>query len=195
MPRKNLHAPLMTSKKKKFVEEYLKDMEQSKAYVRAGYRAKNVFTASACSNRLLKDDKVKEAINEAIRERKERVKVDHDWVLLKLIENVNRAMQSTPVLDKEGNPIGEYKYEGAVANKALELIGKHIAFFPKDDQPIHINTAPSTVDISILETLPVQVKLLVYNAIRQSRGEAPLELSFDPLLKDITSPDEASDPV
>ena len=36
-------------------------------------------------------------------------------------------MQQVPVLDKEGNPTGEYRFNAAGALRALELIGKHKA--------------------------------------------------------------------
>jgi hypothetical protein len=40
------------------------------------------------------------------------------------MENANRAMQAVPA--SEG---GEYRYDGAVANRALELLGKEIGMF------------------------------------------------------------------
>ena len=51
------------------------------------------------------------------------------WVLEKLRMNAERALQELPVLDKDGNPTGEYRYEGAVANRALELLGKSLGIF------------------------------------------------------------------
>jgi hypothetical protein len=55
--------------------------------------------------------------------------VNRLWVLERLRENVERSMQAKPVLDKEGQPTGEYRYEAAAANRALELIGKEIGMF------------------------------------------------------------------
>lgn len=55
--------------------------------------------------------------------------VDRDWVLRKLIDNANRSMQAEPVMDSDGNPTGEYKYDGATANRSLELIGKEFGMF------------------------------------------------------------------
>jgi phage terminase small subunit len=46
-----------------------------------------------------------------------------------LRENLERAMQRKPVLDKEGNEIGVYVYDGHVANKSLELMGKELGMF------------------------------------------------------------------
>jgi hypothetical protein len=51
------------------------------------------------------------------------------WVLEKLRLNAERALQERPILDKDGNPTGEFRYEGAVANRALELIGKSLGIF------------------------------------------------------------------
>jgi phage terminase small subunit len=59
----------------------------------------------------------------------ERVSVSIDWVVTKLVENHARACQAVEVIDKQGNPIGEFKYDGNVANRALELLGKHLGAF------------------------------------------------------------------
>jgi hypothetical protein len=44
-------------------------------------------------------------------------------------ENANRAMQTTQVTDSSGSPTGEYKWDGSVANRALELLGKECGMF------------------------------------------------------------------
>lgn len=51
------------------------------------------------------------------------------WVLAKLVENVERGLQARAVLDDEGKPIGEYSYQGNVVNRALELLGKEQGMF------------------------------------------------------------------
>ena len=47
----------------------------------------------------------------------------------RLIENVQRAMQLKPVKDRGGKETGEHQYQGGVANKALELLGRHLGMF------------------------------------------------------------------
>ena len=59
----------------------------------------------------------------------EKTSVSKAWVIAKLVENVERAMQVVPVLDRQGNPTGDYTYQGNVANRALELIGKEYGMF------------------------------------------------------------------
>lgn len=45
------------------------------------------------------------------------------------MENHARAMQVEEVVLKDGTKTGEYIYNGNVANKALELLGKHLKMF------------------------------------------------------------------
>ncbi|HZT31192.1 MAG TPA: hypothetical protein VFA33_14985 [Bryobacteraceae bacterium] len=59
----------------------------------------------------------------------EKAALDRAWVLVQLRENVERSMQAVPVLDQEGTSTGEYRYEGAVANRVLESIGKELGMF------------------------------------------------------------------
>lgn len=51
------------------------------------------------------------------------------WVIEQLTENCRRAMQAEPIRDSAGNPTGQYRYNGAVANRALELLGKELGMF------------------------------------------------------------------
>jgi phage terminase small subunit len=59
----------------------------------------------------------------------EKVALTQEWVLTRLMENAERALQHVAVLDKERKPTGEYRYDGSVANRALELLGKQQGMF------------------------------------------------------------------
>jgi hypothetical protein len=59
----------------------------------------------------------------------EKVALTQEWVLTRLMENAERALQHVAVLDKERKPTGEYRYDGNVANRALELLGKQQGMF------------------------------------------------------------------
>lgn len=116
----------LTPKQQRFVEEYLVDLNAAAAARRAGYSER---TADRIGHENLKKPEISAAVQEAKSARSERVEVTQDWILTKLVENVERAMQAEPVLDHEGEPTGEYRYAGNVVNKALELLGKHTGFF------------------------------------------------------------------
>ena len=51
--------------------------------------------------------------------------INKEWIMNKLIENIERAMQVVPPT-KDG---GVFRYEGSVANRALELLGKEFGMF------------------------------------------------------------------
>lgn len=121
MPRKPL-----TPKQEAFVSEYLLDLNATQAAIRAGYSAR---TAEQQGSRLLGNVKVREAVAEGKARREAATEVNAAWVLERLRENVERAMQAEPVVDRDGNETGEYTYQGAVANRALELLGKHHGLF------------------------------------------------------------------
>lgn len=74
----------MTKKQKRFVDEYLIDLNATQAAIRAGYKAENGQRASEIGHELLQKTQVSEAISEAIAERSKRTGINADRVLLEL---------------------------------------------------------------------------------------------------------------
>lgn len=111
----------MTPRRSRFVDEYMVDLNATQAAIRAGFSAK---TAGAAGARLLKDVRISTEIEQRQQEIAQKNGVTREWIAEKLQENLDRAMQAVPVVDAKGNPTGEYRYEGMVANKAIELLGK-----------------------------------------------------------------------
>lgn len=70
-------------KRETFVREYLVDLNATQAAIRAGYSARS---AGAAGGRLLQDDKILAAINEAKVQRAARVEVTADHVLRELLK-------------------------------------------------------------------------------------------------------------
>ena len=115
--------PKLTKKQQMFVKEYIKDLNATQAAIRAGYSAK---TANAMASQMLAKLNIQDAVKIEMDKRSKRVEIDADWVLNKFAELHKRCTQVEPVLDKDGEPIGEYKFDGANANRALENIAKHV---------------------------------------------------------------------
>lgn len=146
----------LTPKQKRFVEEYLIDLNATQAAIRAGYSAK---TAEAAGSRLLRNVNVAIAITAAQAERSEKTKIDADWVLSRLAAEVEadvadlydddgrvKPIREWPLIwrkglvagietvqeqvgkDKKGNPIfaTAYKLRLASRDRRLELVGKHV---------------------------------------------------------------------
>jgi phage terminase small subunit len=118
----------LNERQQRFVVEYLIDLNASAAYRRAGYHTSGAAADNSAS-RLMRDARVKAAIAEGLARRSAEAGLSQQWVLDRLRENHARAMQTIPVLDSHGGPTGTYRYEGAVANRALELLGKHLGMF------------------------------------------------------------------
>ena len=138
----------LTDKQEVFCREYIIDFNATQAASRAGYSAK---TAQEQSSRLLSNVIIQDRLAELMQERINNTKIDAEWVLKSAKRVYDRCMQDTPVLDREGNPVlcetdtGEvaatYKFDSSGANKALEIIGKHVdvqAFLTKQETSIKL---------------------------------------------------------
>ncbi|MZR63851.1 terminase small subunit [Alcanivorax sp. DP30] len=96
---------MLNSKQQLFVEEYLKDLNGTQAAIRAGYSPNR---ADQTASRLLRNGKVKSAVEKAKAQRSERTKVDADYVL-KRLHQID-TLDVTDILDNTGNmlPIREW---------------------------------------------------------------------------------------
>jgi phage terminase small subunit len=124
----------LTPKQELFIREYLIDLNATQAYKRAGYKVKNNDVAKVMASRLLTHDNVSRAIEEANKKRTEKLELSAEWVLENLKNVAIRCQQAEPVMvfdykTKEMQETGEYKFDSQGANKALELIGKHLKLF------------------------------------------------------------------
>ena len=52
-------------------------------------------------------------------------------ILLSVKSVADRCMQAEPVLDRKGNPTGEYVFDSTGANKANEFLGKYLRIAPE----------------------------------------------------------------
>lgn len=132
----------MTPKQQRFVDEYLIDLNATQAAIRAGYSAK---TAQEQGSRLLSNAMIKAAVAAGQQKTSDDLGITREWILQKLKQNVERALVEEPVFDREGNPTGEYTYNGSVANKALELLGKQSGMF--SDKVDHRVNGAVTVNV------------------------------------------------
>ncbi len=116
-----------TTKQLKFIDEYMKDYKAAPAAVRSGY---NYWT----SDQLMRNPIVRKEIDRRMAIVSEMANVSAAYVLTKLRDVAERCMQGEPVMEfdpeaKEMRPTGEWKFDSAGANKALELLGKKLKLF------------------------------------------------------------------
>lgn len=125
----------LTPKQIRFCEEYLIDLNATQAAIRAGYSEK---TATIIGFENLTKPNIQEFIQQRQKELQEKTSLTQEWVLNRFKEISDRCMTAEPVMirDSEGQLVGsgEYKFDSSGANKATEMIGKHLGFFEKDNQ-------------------------------------------------------------
>lgn len=141
----------LTEKQKRFVDEYLVDLNATQAAIRAGYSERN---ADKIGSELLGKTRVSEAIQEAIKLRQERTEITQDMVLEELARVAfANGTDFARVAERDGAQVveivntddvptekraaiagikyGKFGIEVSMADKlkALELVGKHLGMF------------------------------------------------------------------
>ena len=140
----------MTEKQKIFADEYLIDLNATRAYKVAYPRVKNDETAAAAAARLLRNVKVAAYVEKRMQDRQKRTEITQDMVLQELAaiafanatdfaQIVNGRVHLTNTADlsdaqikaiagiKEGKFGIELKLNDK--EKALELLGRHLGMF------------------------------------------------------------------
>ena len=141
----------LTAKQKRFVEEYLVDLNATQAAIRAGYAESGASVEGA---RLLANAKVGAAVADGLKARSERTKIDADWVLTRLAAEADadvadlyrddgslKPVKEWPMVWRTGLVAGldveDIREEGRTVGtirkiklsdriKRIELIGKHV---------------------------------------------------------------------
>lgn len=162
----------LTPKQELFCQEYLKDLNGTQAYKRAGYKVKNDKVAQTQSSRLLSNVMISSRVKELMDIRAEENKINNDWVIKQLINVVEKSSQIKPVMiwnpdTKQMEESGEYEYDSNGVNKALELIGKHIGTF----DPKH-----TTIKLSAEKNLLMQDQQLEKAKVETNILKAKLKL-------------------
>lgn len=124
----------LSAKQEMFCREYLVDLNATQAAIRAGYSERS---ARANGPRLLTNADVAARVKELQEERMQQLGLDAYWVLKRLKDISDRAMQAEPIvewdhLNHEYKETGEYQFDGASANRSTELIGKHLGMFKEN---------------------------------------------------------------
>ncbi len=125
MSEKDPHG--LSAKHRLFVEEYLVDLNGKQAAIRTGYSEKSAGV-TAC--RLIADANVSRAIKDGMDRRAEKLGLDQCWVLQRLKLVSDQCVDAAPIFNAKGHVVeGVWQFDSQGANKATELVGKHLGMF------------------------------------------------------------------
>lgn len=158
----------LTAKQKRFIEEYLIDLNATQAAIRAGY---SPDTAYSIGSENLKKPEIRARVDQAMAERSKRTGINAERVLIELARvglinpgnliNFNAAtikedaseddlaaVASVKVktIPTDDGDIVEREVRLADKLKALELLGKHLGMF-KDKVDVTIEKSEKLADI------------------------------------------------
>ena len=125
---------LKSQKHERFAQEVAKGADAGDAYEIAGFKrndgnARRPKLNEAIVMRVEALLGEREAIhNLSVARAIEETGITKAWVMERLRTNVDRAMQQVQAVGPNGKS-GDFKYDGAVANRALELLGKELGMF------------------------------------------------------------------
>lgn len=148
----------LTPKQARFIQEYLIDLNPTRAYIRAGYSVKSEAVAMAAGSRLLSNVKVAVAIAEAKQARAARTNITQDKVLRELARlgftdmrdyiewgpdgvtlkssselTADQAAAVIEVTELRNNrgAVSGVRFRLADKQAALHDLGEHVGLFPK----------------------------------------------------------------
>lgn len=144
-------AALSNPKHERFAQEIAAGKSAAEAYGIAGFKP-NRHNAAALARQqhvITRRDEIlarREMVEtKSTQKAIERAAIDKAWVLTRLQDVAERCMTVEPVTDNDGEPIGEYTFQAAGANKALELIGKHLQMFPREAPNVNVHISLETL--------------------------------------------------
>lgn len=135
----------LTEKQKRFVAEYLVDLNATQAAIRAGYSQR---TADRIGPELLGKTCVSDAIQKALRKRQQRTEITQDMILTELSKiGLAEAADNADSKLKVGNKI-----------KALELLGKHLGLFERQSGAAMTSSEDDPITKSLKEAADALTK-------------------------------------
>lgn len=154
----------LTEKQKIFVNEYLVDLNATRAYKVAYSNVKKDDTAAVNGNRLLRNAKVKEYLDERMREREKRTEITQDKVLeelaaiafsngskyAKVIEEIVYDENGEVLLDHDGNIVKQKVVELVLTDELSETDKKAIASIKRGKNGIEISTCDKVRALELL---------------------------------------------
>lgn len=158
----------LTAKEAAFVREYLIDLNQTKAAIRAGYSARS---ANEQAVKIMDRPRVKAAIDAAMVARSERTLIDADWVLKRLAEEADADLADLYNDNGDLLPVKDWPKiwrQGLVAGVEIEALFEG---FGEDRIQIgHVKKVKLSDRVRRLELIGKHVRVNAFQEVVQHKG-------------------------
>lgn len=134
MPRKKACTRGLTPRQKEFVRCYVQHFQGSRAAREAGY---SEHTASRMAYQLLRTPHVRQELDRRLEEATATAGIDANWVLARYVDLYEKCMQIQEVTDRKGRPTGEFTFDSAGADRALQMIARFTGGFDERHKVTH----------------------------------------------------------
>lgn len=146
----------MNPRQQLFVAEYMIDRNATKAALRSGYSERR---AQQTGSRLVHLPPIAAAIRKADTARREKLGIDADWIVSKLVEVHEKALAGAPKTDREGRAVlvdGEQIFEWSPggATRPLELLMKHLGISGVEKHEVTVSGGPVVYTLKLDRELP-----------------------------------------
>ena len=128
----------LTPKQEAFIQEYMKNGGNQSAAYRHAYNAENM-KEQVINNKaslLFAKGYIKVRLDFLQKELAKENKMSKEWVLEQLKNIISKSSQNEMVIDKNGGNSGEYKYDSAGVNKALDTVSKMMGYYATEKKEV-----------------------------------------------------------
>ncbi len=156
----------LTPKQKRFAKEYPRDLNGTKAAIRAGY---SKGSAKQTASRIMTNNDLKETIQAEVDSIAEELGINTKYILGTIKDTMERCKQAKPVVDRFGKPVlvetdeGElvpaYTFDSNAVLKGAELLGKYKSLKIWTDKVEHSGQVEAVIKVEKVD-LDERVNLL-----------------------------------
>ncbi len=150
-------AKNLTAKQKRFVEEFLIDLNGTQAAIRAGYAEKG---AEKQAFRMSRNVRVQAAIQKAQEQRAQRTEINQDFVAKELKRNyehcsrrfvrLGKNQEQLKVMNENGQWESDLYFDIANSLRLLEMMARHTGFYDADKSGAGVTVIIGEKDVGTL---------------------------------------------
>lgn len=126
----NQDGSLINIRQEMWCQTWVQTFDAKKSFEMANY---NGEAYGMIRDQNLRKKHIQYRIKHILAERVAGLHINEDWIVLHLVKVLNQSIAGTQVMDREGNPTGEWTHDSRGALKALEMLGANIGMFQKQE--------------------------------------------------------------